>query len=130
MPFKETPDLIEQLQLDLDLSEPEERPVMAWKTFEESRFVVMFTGEAATNEIVEGWPSVINKLDELTGNPEAGYSYENPCWEGHDPDAWHHGDCHADCDDERMIFSEECGETNTLFIVRLFEFDHGPEDQS
>ena len=95
--------------------------------FEESWFVVTFTGECPESKLIKGWENVLDYIDQEMGNkdpdmpPEA--SVRSPCCDLHDADCWGLLNGHYQyATDERHTFSRsEFGYCVGLQIVRVTE---------
>lgn len=95
--------------------------------FNESWFVVTFTGECPESKLIKGWANTLDHIDKEMGNKEPDMppecSVHDPCCELHDADNWGLlGSCYMGNDDERHTFHKgEFGYCVGLGIVRLTE---------
>lgn len=93
--------------------------------FDESMFLVVFTGECASSRLVVGWDNVLGYIDYQIGaqhDPSPGHStVRSPCCELHDPDNWVTVD-YSECGDHRLMFqSSEFVYCAGLTITRVTE---------
>ena len=94
------------------------------KTFEESDFVVVFTGESPSAKLIRTWDRVLAYLDYQATNQSPEESFRNPDNTGlHDVNNWStlKGIYRDNGGDDRFEFNEEIGETCHVTITRLTE---------
>lgn len=94
------------------------------KSFADSDFLVVFSGESPSARLIRGWDRVLAYLDYEATNRTEEESYRNP--ENtllHDPDSWSLlGNTYTDNGgDERFEFHEPVGEMSAVTITRLTE---------
>lgn len=94
------------------------------RTFEESDFLVVFTGEYPSSRLIRGWDRVLSYLDYEATNQSEEESYRNSeNTRLHDMDNWSLlGSTYLDNGgDERFEFSEDIGEMSHVTITRITE---------
>lgn len=91
--------------------------------FDQSYFVVTFTGEAPCSRLIHGWDRVLAYLDyEINHDTEE--TFRDPENDIHNEDNWCClGGVYRDADDERHVYDLGIGETDHLRIVRITELE-------
>lgn len=92
------------------------------KTFAESDFVVVFTGESPSARVIRTWDRVLAYLDYEATNHSPEESFRDPKNTGlHDVDQWStlKGIYKDNGGDDRFEFYEDIGETCHVTITRL-----------
>lgn len=92
------------------------------KTFAESDFVVVFTGEGAWSTLCHGWEATktfaLSQFLTLDDDPEMRESYVR---ELEDDDNWEYTECGKGVDDRLVCRHVEIGEISSMMIVRIIE---------
>jgi hypothetical protein len=91
------------------------------KTFEDSDFVVTFTGEAPSSRLIRTFDRVLAYLDYECTNRSPEESWRNPDSGIHDRDAWTDlaGIYVDDGGDDRHQFRADIGEIDHVTVTRL-----------
>lgn len=91
------------------------------QNFDDSDFLVVFTGEGQDSRLIRTWDRVLAYLDYQATNREPEESYRREDAPINDNDNWIHLEtgCFGDVDDTRYIYREDIGEMSHVEIIRI-----------